>query len=114
MHNQKTMESRPKQRAVGCMCVHAWVCICILFSSIWVSFVIPCFHTHTLLVFFCFVVFLFVWTVCTLAEAKTSVVVVLVLLSHIAFSASFPLTDFKYTTYCHLFFLMAGWSFHFK
>lgn len=51
-----------------------WVCVCIFLvlhmGVIW-SFVIPCLHTHTLLVFSCFVVFLFVWTKCTLAGAKT-------------------------------------------
>lgn len=70
----------PKNRQRVFMCVCAWVCICIFFlhmGVIW-SFVIPCLHTHTLLVFLCFVVFLFMWTKCTLARAKSCVVVVFI------------------------------------
>lgn len=68
--------SRSKQLAVCvfmCVCACVGVCLHIFFlhmGVIW-SFVIPCLHTHTLMVFFYFVVFLFVWTKCTLAGTKT-------------------------------------------
>ena len=56
------------------MCVCLRGCVSAYFSPhmgvIW-SFVIPCLHTHTLLVLLHFVVFLFVWTKCSLARANT-------------------------------------------
>lgn len=89
------------QRVFMCVCVRGCASAYFFFlhmGVIW-SFVIPCLHTHTLLVFLCFVVFLFVWTKCTLARARTCLVVVFALSSSPAFSQSVALTDFRHATY---------------
>ena len=63
-----------RQCVFMCVCVCLRGCVSAYFSPhmgvIW-SFVIPCLHTHTLLVLLHFVVFLFVWTKCSLARANT-------------------------------------------
>lgn len=53
------------------VCVHAWVCVCTFFHP-YGCHLLFCYsmHTHALLVFFYFVVFLFVWTKCSLAQAQ--------------------------------------------
>lgn len=76
------------------LCVGVWLHIFFLHMGVIWSFVIPCLHTHTLLVFFYFVAFLFVWTKCTMARAKTSgLAFALIQSSYVAFSLSIPLTD---------------------